>query len=377
MIALSRKGENIYKRKDGRWEGRFIKEYVGTKAKYGYIYGKSYKETKQKLSDARCIQQIKDIDNSCNDIAFSECYCHWLAEKKTVIKYSSYVKYKNMLELYITPFIGEKLVSKLGYDAISDLMSKLLAVAGKKQSGLSTKTVSDAITIVKSVIKYASRNKYEIDASAFDVVTKTSPKPLRVLSKNEQSKLVAYLLQDISNPYNLGVLISLFTGLRIGELCALKWGDISMEDRLINVRYTLQRIQTPGEEKKTAITITKPKSDCSIRQIPIPDALYMLLHSNENKSFYVLTNSSKYIEPRTLQNHFKEIISQCDIIDANFHSLRHTFATRCIELGFDIKCLSEILGHSNVNITLNRYVHPSFSLKKENMEKLSELFSVK
>ena len=150
-----------------------------------------------------------------------------------------------------------------------------------------------------------------------------------------------------------------------------------MEDRLINVRYTLQRIQTPGEEQKTAITITKPKSDCSIRQIPIPDALYILLHSNENKSFYVLTNSSKYIEPRTLQYHFKEIISQCDIIDANFHSLRHTFATRCIELGFDIKCLSEILGHSNVNITLNRYVHPSFSLKKENMEKLSELFSVK
>lgn len=374
---MSRKGENIYKRKDGRWEGRFIKEYIGSKAKYGYIYGKTYKEAKQKLLEARCIQPIKKNNYVVNNILFNECSYQWLSEKKTVIKQSSFIKYKNLLELYINPVVGEKSVNELGYDSISELMTQLLCNEGKTGNGLSTKTVSDSITIVKSILKYASRNKYEIDASAFDVTVKIKSKPLRVLSKNEQAKLVSYIQSDTSNPYNLGVLISLFTGMRIGEICALKWRDISIEEHLINVNKTLQRIQKPSEKSKTAIIISEPKSECSIRQIPIPDALFEMLNINGNNSFYVLSNSASYIEPRTLQNHFKAIISQCKISDANFHALRHTFATRCIELGFDIKSLSEILGHANVNITLNRYVHPSINLKKENMEKLSELFSVK
>ncbi|RHL48261.1 recombinase XerD [Eubacterium ventriosum] len=102
-----------------------------------------------------------------------------------------------------------------------------------------------------------------------------------------------------------------------------------------------------------------------------------LLISTNNSSFYVLTNNTNYIEPRTVQNHFKSAISCCQIADANFHALRHTFATRCIEVGFDIKSLSEILVHANVNITLDRYVHPSMDLKKKNMDKFSSLFSVK
>lgn len=147
--------------------------------------------------------------------------------------------------------------------------------------------------------------------------------------------------------------------------------------KTISVNKTLQRVQTPNGQSKTTITITEPKSDCSIRQIPIPNILIEFLTSSTNTSFYVLTNSHKYVEPRTVQNHFKSAISNCKIADANFHALRHTFATRCIEVGFDIKSLSEILGHANVNITLDRYVHPSMDLKKTNMDKLSSLFSVK
>ena len=157
----------------------------------------------------------------------------------------------------------------------------------------------------------------------------------------------------------------------------MQWGDFSVTNRTISVSKTLQRVQTPNIPNKTTITITESKSECSIRQIPIPDVLIDFLISTNNSSFYVLTNNTNYIEPRTVQNHFKSAISYCQIADANFHALRHTFATRCIEVGFDIKSLSEILGHANVNITLDGYVHPSMDLKKKNMDKLSSLFSVK
>ena len=196
---------------------------------------------------------------------------------------------------------------------------------------------------------------------------------------HEQELLLTYIK---NNPtlINVGIMISLFTGIRIGELCALQWKDISIETKTISINKTLQRIQTPNGPTKTAITISEPKSNCSIREIPIPDILIeflILANSTSNSTLsYVLTNNQKYAEPRTVQNHFKLVISSCHIADANFHALRHTFATRCIEVGFDIKSLSEILGHANVNITLNRYVHPSMDLKKKNMDKLSSLFSV-
>lgn len=140
----------------------------------------------------------------------------------------------------------------------------------------------------------------------------------------------------------------------------------------------MQRLQTLDESNKTTIQITAPKSQCSVRDIPIPDILMPYLNKSENKNAYILSgNSVHYVEPRTMQNYFKRILKLCNIENANFHILRHTFATQCIELGFDIKSLSEILGHANVNITLNRYVHPSMYLKQQNMNKLSNLLAVK
>lgn len=373
---LPRKGENIYKRKDGRWEGRFIKKNEGTTAKYGYIYGKSYKEVKQKLSEAKSITSSAN-NTSVSEITFQDSSRNWLYEKKGTVKHSTYIKYKNLLDSYIIPNIGEMNLSSLSYEHLSNLILTLLEKAGKKNNGLSEKTVSDIITVVKSVIKHASRNKCKIDSSALDISVKTRLKPIRVLSQSEQNKLVTLLKDDLTDPFHLGIMISLFTGIRIGELCALTWDDILIDDQIILINKTLQRVQVIGEDHKTKVIISKPKSDCSIRQIPIPDALMSVLNQTIHDSHYVLTHNNMYIEPRTMQNNFKRIMNQCGVTDVSFHTLRHTFATRCIEVGFDIKCLSEILGHANVNITLNRYVHPSHDLKKENMEKLSDLISVK
>ena len=175
-------------------------------------------------------------------------------------------------------------------------------------------------------------------------------------------------------------MICLYTGLRVGEICALKWGDVNFEEKTIYVHQTMQRLQCmESGERKTQILISNPKSDSSVRWIPIPDSLFNLICQYKfPENAYFLTGTSKqYIEPRNMQNKFKKAIKECNIENANFHALRHTFATRCIELGFDIKSLSEILGHSNVNITLNRYVHPSMELKQQNMNKLSELLAVK
>lgn len=202
---------------------------------------------------------------------------------------------------------------------------------------------------------------------------------MRVLSNNEQKCLCQYLCANL-NLLNVGVLLCLFTGLRIGEICALRWDSISLDDCTIHVQRTMQRIQTPeGSERKTKIIITTPKSNCSLRTIPLPAYLVGVLSQfDHTPNGYVLTgDNNTFIEPRTMQNHFKRILSCCSINDANFHALRHTFATRCIELGIDVKTLSEILGHASVTITMNRYVHPSLEMKRNSMERLSTLLAVK
>jgi len=163
------------------------------------------------------------------------------------------------------------------------------------------------------------------------------------------------------------------------DASALQWEDISFSENIIHVHQTMQRIQCNEDNTKTKIIITTPKSPCSIRCIPIPSELVSIIQMHKQCSHgFVLTNSvQQYIEPRTMQNRFKYALEQASIDTANYHALRHTFATRCIELGFDVKSLSEILGHATVNITMNRYVHPSMELKKENMQRLSSLFPVK
>ncbi|WP_368304907.1 site-specific integrase [Mediterraneibacter gnavus] len=204
-------------------------------------------------------------------------------------------------------------------------------------------------------------------------------KPMRVLNKAEQRQLCEYILKR-PEACSIGILVCMFTGLRIGEICALRWEDISFSDQSIYIHHTLQRIQMHrGHGAKTEVIVTTPKSSCSIRKIPLPDEILEILVLNKKASSgYVLTNDEyKFIEPRTMQNKFKKILKAAGIENANFHALRHTFATRCVELGFDVKSLSEILGHATVNITMNRYVHPTYEMKKENMKKLSGLLAVK
>lgn len=377
---MPRKGENIYKRKDGRWEGRYVRSRSGKKAIYGYVYAKSYTDVKKRLimKRAECaLEDNKPSASAMKDILFSDLSEMWLHSVQASVKESSWIKYRNILRCSIIPQLGNRYLSEIDYSAVSFLCNDLLESGGKDHGGLSAKTVADALSLTKAVIKYGSQMKYTTDRTALDVSVKVKSIPLRVLSMQEQKILISDITEELDFT-GLGIYICLFTGIRVGELCALTWDDISLENNLIYIHRTMQRIQTPDDEKKTTILIAEPKSQCSIRYIPIADTLREKLVQQTIKEGYVLTGDKiRYVEPRTMQNRFKVIVERCGIRDAHFHTLRHTFATRCIEVGFDVKSLSEILGHANVNITLNRYVHPSVELKQKNMNKLSKLFPVK
>ena len=203
---------------------------------------------------------------------------------------------------------------------------------------------------------------------------KQAAKPLRVFSRKEQIQVSRLLLDQLTSE-KMGILLCLFTGLRVGEICALTWGDVDFLNRKLHVSKTLQRIQMPaGENTRTKVCILSPKSPCSVRDIPIPEDIFKILKEYKGlPNCYLLTGTVNFMEPRTLQYHFRAIMHKCGLEWASMHTCRHTFATRCIELGFDMKTLSEILGHSNVSITMNRYVHPSMEIKQQNMDRLSAL----
>lgn len=369
---MSKKGENIYKRKDGRWEARYIKGYtLSGKCQYGYCYGKTYHEAKGKVERARAgITLGLKSPTENKQRLFSEYCIEWLALQKSRVKESSFVKYEGTVRLHILSQLGTLPVSKINEHSIERYKHDLL------ESGLSEKTVKDILVVLRAILSFISKQTRgmmgEIDIS----YPKEYKKEVRVLSVEEQDKLVSFLQTDMDES-KFGVLLALLTGLRIGEICALRWEDISIEARTIKVCHSVQRIHNTknGNIKQTHIVIGTPKSGTSVRIIPLTEkALQICKKMNPGTpSAYVLTGTSKLMEPRTVQRRLAQYTSVCGIAGVHFHTLRHTFATRCAEVGFELKSLSEILGHSDTSVTMNRYVHSSLSLKYANMEKLAKV----
>lgn len=384
---MPKKGENIYKRKDGRWEGRYIRTRTADgKAVYGSVYASTYREAKAKLIAAVASNspvQAEPAHSSQTDYSdqFGSVATQWLEDIRSQVKESTYNKYRNLLESYILPEIGDTLLCGISQETIKSHCDGLLLRGGQGKNGLSAKTVSDVLSVIRSVLRFAVKMGKPICFDVQSIRIKQSAAEMRVLSRSEQDRLCQYLSSDL-NPANIGILVCLFTGIRIGEVCALQWEDISLSDQTIHVHQTMQRVQNKQEAEtatKTRVIITAPKSACPIRTIPIPDMLaeYMIQHKTSATGYFLTNSCLQYMEPRVLQMRFKRALKKCSVESANYHSLRHTFATRCIELGFDVKSLSEILGHASVNITMNRYVHPSMDLKRENMQRLSDLIAVK
>ena len=355
---MSRKGKNIYKRKDGRWEARFFNGVDSSgRKKYASVYGNTYTEAKEKQ-----IERIKSrslINSTTTATTLSALMNEWLNNIESSVKKSTYQKYSSIIRNHIdNDTIGNELIETLTSRAFSEFAKSKL-----QSNKLTTKTINDILTIMSSALSYA-QEAYNIKKPRIKRV-KEEIKEMRVLSIEEQIRLEQYLYSDMTI-YKFGVLIALYTGIRIGELCALTWDD--MRDDYIIISKTLYRI---SEGNHTVIKITEPKTRTSNRIIPIPGFLQSVINQHRSSSGPVLKNrNGKPIEPRLMQQQFEKIIKDCGIRKTNFHALRHTFATRCIEAGFEIKTLSEVLGHSDVKTTLNKYVHSSYELKQKNMELL-------
>ena len=370
---MSKKGENIYKRKDGRWEARYTKGYDASgKVRYGYCYGKTYREAKEKANEMKKDLYSADSSEYSNSRKLFGAYCDdWLLLSRNKVKESTYVKYSANINNHIKPYLGGIPCDRLTTLIIENFSNALLNV-----DRLSPKTVRDILCQLKSILNYVSKqlqNKLDIDI----VYPKEERQEMRVLSLEEQNRFIKYLLTDIDE-CKFGVLLALLTGMRIGEICALKWKDISLRDETVHVGYTMQRLKNLDKNKgaKTKVIITAPKSDKSVRVIPLTSFAAELCRSRKMSSSdaFILSNSDKFfVEPRGLQYKFKKYTTACGLEGVHFHILRHTFATRCVEVGFEIKSLSEVLGHSSPKITLERYVHSSLELKRDNMNKLAAI----
>ncbi len=361
---MPKRGENIRKRKDGRWEARILVD----KGQYKSIYAQSYSELKIKIKQNNCT--LPKTDNTDLFIITFEQLCdEWLNEKSIKDKQSTISIYRGIINKHLLPYFKSKNLIEIKTTDINQFIK-----SKSTETELRPKTIQDITAVLIQILKYAERQNY-INPISYDITRpKIVKKELEILTLQEQTILTSKIKKNIQCE-NIGILLSLFTGLRLGEICALQWQDIDFKSGIISITKTMQRISTQDKEQKTRIIIDTPKSQKSQRKIPIPDFLYFELKRlslNCSNEAYILTGSKeKYIEPRAYQYKFKKFLKETEIRDINYHALRHTFATRAIEQSIDVKTLSELLGHSTVNFTLERYVHPSITLKKQSIEKLA------
>lgn len=353
------KGENIFKRKDGRWEARYEKgRNDDGRIVYGYCYGKTYREAKEKAAQKRAevfldpppVQERKD------SVAF--VCLDWLKIKQKSVKRSTYEKYYSVINRYLIPALGTYRIRDLDPGVLDHFLQGL-------EETLAAKSLKDVVLILRAVLRHGGY---------MGMVCPDLPKVVReeqrVLTREEQRRISRFLL-DSGSRQDLGILLALMTGMRIGELCALRWDQVSFRDRMIRICSTIQRVHLA--EGGTEVIISSPKSESSCRVIPMTDPVAEVCQRMHPGAGFVLTGTEKYTEPRSMQYRLTRVTRECGLEGVHFHTLRHSFATRCVEVGFEIKTLSEILGHSTTGITLDRYVHASMELKMINMQKLDQL----
>lgn len=313
------------------------------------------------------ISNLRNITRKINeDISFSKLTEEWLLYKKHMIKQSTYCRYKYIITKYLLEEFKNIQLCELeeyNFNIFSDNLLKKYQV----------KTVRDIIVEFKSILKYAER-KYGFDFK-IDLISmpRISENKVKILSNDEQKKIKEFCFGS-AELRDIGILLCLYTGIRIGEICALTWNDIDLNNSLLHINRTMERIYV--NSGNTLIYIGEPKSKTSIRVIPLTTSMSIILKRIKKRNnfcgdeFFLTGSNEKFVEPRNYQYWFKRRLSKLKISQNKFHILRHTFATNCIQIGMDVKSLSEVLGHSNIGTTLNKYVHSSHEMQKRYLEKL-------
>lgn len=365
---MAKRGENIWHRKDGRWEARYVRGREGNRAIYGYVYARSYGAAKEKQQRA---QQGENSANNETHVTFRTLTEAFLCQKKHSVKASTLACYRGRVSAYLLPYFAGQApctVDALAIDRYTDTLFT--------EKGLAPKTVRDIVGLLGTILDFGTRTGL-LSAKVERTLPKVPKKEIRVLSPDEQERLTCCLLSHTDRS-KAGVLLALLTGLRIGEVCALRRRDLRLAERRVRVGATVQRVRLEGDAdsgKVTRVMVASPKSESSVREIPLPGTLADFLADFcvfMREEDYFLTGTACCLEPRQFYRKYRKYLAECGLAErgCTFHTLRHTFATEAIRHGFDVKSLSEILGHASVKMTLERYVHPSFEQKQQQMERL-------
>lgn len=396
---MSRRGENIRKRKDGRWEGRYymFEPQSGRNVMHS-VYARTYSEVKEKLSlakvsaeflakgkesnievtsDMKVTSDIKaasnmkaasDVNGISNaEVSFRMVAEEWFAAIECSKKHATYMKYRSIYEKHMKEKLEKFSFSMLEEEALTGVFQS----EGKEP--LSDSLQRSIYCVLNQILSYAAL-RYHVGVFRYSYhKQRTGNKPVEALNQTEQTRLLQCLYDEM-DIYKLGIVLCISTGLRLGEICSLKWEDIDLKGRVLYVNTTVQRIAVDGYDSRTTLLEGEPKSIFSRREIPLSDEIIKLLLPYYSSTKRYVIHNDKPMEPRTYQNKFQKYLQIAGVEKKNFHILRHTFATNCINSGMDVKSLSEILGHSDVKITLNRYVHPTIETKRQHMNSLSVIY---
>ena len=296
---------------------------------------------------------------------YSNWIVKWLQRKEQLVKESTFAAYSNIVVNHLLPKFGEMKLEQITEEVIQDYVFELLKHGRLDGSGgMGERASKDIVIVLKNTLRDAMRAK----------LIKTSVFEIRFPSFNSQYKVKVLCDAIDSNltTRSAGIFLSLHTGMRIGEVCALRWMDVDMDDRMIHINHTLQRVYKKdlSGSGKSKLLLSSPKTKTSRRSIPISKSLYTVMKglSPSSPNMFFLSGSEKIIEVRTFRTFFETFLIRNGFEKFNFHILRHTFATRCIEAGADCKTVSELLGHATVNMTLNLYVHPHLEQKRNCVE---------
>jgi len=361
-----RMSRNIYRRKDGRFEGRYKNGYKADgKTKYRSVFGKTYAEVKEKMERAKADVPLLKPVSAAKPPTVAEAVSAYLETERVRLKPSTIGVYRRQLDCHITPLFGKMRCDELTAEISQNFVNILI-----EKNGLAVVTAQSIFNLLKSALP-------DVKAEVFAVkFPKQAKKSVDFLTSAEQKRIEQAAKERENGDDYIAIMLCLYTGIRIGELCALRWSDVIFERKSLQINQTIQRIRSDGETK-TEITFLTPKSATSAREIPLPEFLFKMLRDwkRSAKNDYVVSYKDKPIEPRTLQYRFKRILEAAEVKDVNFHVTRHTFATRALQNGFDVKSLSEILGHSTATVTLNKYTHSDTEHKRDCMNSLSAFYS--
>ena len=367
---LANTGDNIYRRKDKRWEGRFISgRKPDGRAKYTYVYGKTRTEAKEKLEKRKLLATTQPT-GSCR-MTVKELFSWYLA--RINVKPSTRSRYKFQIENHILPHLGSVSVASLTANQLLDFLNQQRE-SGRLDGGrLSDKSVRDIGVLIKAALR-AAVTEYHFYCDALNIkLPKAKQREIEPFTGTEL-QIIAKMLTPAANYKDAGIILSANCGARLGEVCAAKVSDIDFVNGTFRIERAVQRIK---QGEKTQLVVQTPKSETSVRTVPLPaDALKYLKKAVAGlpQDAYILTGrTDKPMEPRTYQYYFESVLRRCGVRKRCYHTLRHAYATRCIEKGIDIKSVSEMLGHSDITTTLRLYVHPSMDSKKQAVQKISFL----